>query len=221
MENGPFEDVFPMNMVIFHGYVGLPEGRWMLKMSNWPLFLGVLTVWYTFTCIVFLRNSHSWRALRTEDSDTKNIMHPGKLARNPRTEVWFRWGPLGSSRWLLRGCSFNKQREKVWCDVVMSQSPRVPPCFFLVLFKENVTQISSQEKCYQTLEWNSLTQTPQRWGNGAGYYNWWMRWKYFLMSSPWTPWPVWPAAEGSGGSSPCHFFYHYTQWLKKNNHPFS
>ena len=26
MENEPFEDVSPMKMVIFHGYVSLPEG---------------------------------------------------------------------------------------------------------------------------------------------------------------------------------------------------
>ena len=26
MENGPFEDVFPIENEIFHGYVSLPEG---------------------------------------------------------------------------------------------------------------------------------------------------------------------------------------------------
>ena len=50
---------------------------------------------------------------------------------------------LGSSRSLLRGAA-STNKEKGVCDVVMSQSPRCHPVFFLVLFKEQVTKISSQ-----------------------------------------------------------------------------
>ena len=41
MENGPLEDVFPIEMGIFHCYVSLPEGTPFVSRWNNPLILAI------------------------------------------------------------------------------------------------------------------------------------------------------------------------------------
>ena len=36
MENGPFEDVFPIQNGIFHYYVSLPKGTWLVRLIYKP-----------------------------------------------------------------------------------------------------------------------------------------------------------------------------------------
>ena len=36
IENGPFEDVFPIKMVIFHCHVSLPEGTFLFLLEQEP-----------------------------------------------------------------------------------------------------------------------------------------------------------------------------------------
>ena len=37
MENGHFSRIYPFKMVIFHSYVSLPEGKWVIYFDNWVM----------------------------------------------------------------------------------------------------------------------------------------------------------------------------------------